>query len=121
MDALSKPDLLDKLLTADFVAHDLAPPGDRDALIAFRKAVTGGFPDQKVTISDLVAEGDRVAARMTAEQTHSREFRGIPPTGRRVTFEIYEIVRISGGKVAERWGALRPSLGELIQELRKQT
>ena len=79
------------------------------------------FPDQKVTISDIVAEGDRVAARMIVEQTHDREFMGVAPTGQKITFEIYEIVRIANGRIAERWAALKPSLSELVQQLRSRT
>ncbi len=117
-DALRKPDMLDELLTADFVAHDLPPPNGRDALIAFREAVTRATADEKFTISDLVAEGDRVAARMTSESTHTGEFAGIPPTGKRIKFEIYEIVRVADGRIAERWVATNPSVAELMQYLR---
>ena len=118
VEALGKPDLLNDVLAPDFVAHDLPPPGNRDALIAFRRVVMAAFPDQKGTILDLVAEGDRVAARMSAEQTHDRPFMGVPPTGKKIKIEIYGIARIANGKIAERWVALKPSLAELVQQLR---
>jgi predicted ester cyclase len=118
VEALCKPDSLNEVLSPDFIAHDLNPPANRDGLIAFRRVVMGSFPEQKATILDIMAEGDRVAARMIAEQTHDRTFMGIPPTGQKVIFEIYEIVRIANGTVAERWVAMKPSLSEILQQLR---
>jgi len=86
---------LDQVLAVDFVAHDL--PGGlvdgRGALKAFRRQVHVGFPDQTLTIEDLIAEDDRVAARLTAVGTHLGEFRGIPATGLKITVEIFDIIR----------------------------
>lgn len=118
VEALGKPDLLTAVLATDFVAHDIPPPGNRDTLIAFRTAVMAAFPDQNATILDLVSEGDRVAARMIVEQTHNAPFMGVPPTGRKLKIEIYEFARIANGRIAERWVALRPSLAELVEQLR---
>jgi predicted ester cyclase len=116
---------LDLVLAADFVAHDL--PGGlmdgRDALKAFRRQVHIGFPDQTLTIEDLIAEGDRVAARLTAVGTHLGEFAGIPATGRRITAEIFDIVRVAEDKIAERWtmfdrGGLRTELHQRQARIR---
>ena len=43
-----------------------------------------GFPDLSVAVEDVMAEGDRVAARVTMRGTHRGEFQGIAPTGKRV-------------------------------------
>ena len=43
-----------------------------------------GFPDLGITIEDVMAEGDRVAARVVMRGTHRGEFQGITPTGKRV-------------------------------------
>jgi steroid delta-isomerase-like uncharacterized protein len=61
------------------------------------------FPDLHVVIEDVVAEGDRVAARWTATGTHSGEFAGLPATGRAVRWGGIDIYRLVGGKVAEWW------------------
>jgi predicted ester cyclase len=64
------------------------------------------FPDAEATLEDLLAEGDRVAYRLTIRGTHRGAFLGVPPTGRRVTVAFFAIVRIEDGKVAEEWGGL---------------
>jgi steroid delta-isomerase-like uncharacterized protein len=61
------------------------------------------FPDTKVTIVDLVAEGDKVAKQWTFRGTHRGEFVGIPPTGKEVTFPALSMYRLVGGKIAELW------------------
>jgi predicted ester cyclase len=62
------------------------------------------FPDMHVTIDDMVAEGDKVAARVTWTGTHKGEIMGIPPTNKKVTFSLITISRIAGGKIVEDHG-----------------
>jgi predicted ester cyclase len=44
-----------------------------------------------------------VVARVTARGTHQGEFMGIAPTGKPVSFNAIDVVRIAGGKIVERW------------------
>ena len=90
----------------------------RGALKAFRRQVHIGFPDQTLIIEDLIAEDDRVAARLTAVGTHLGEFRGIPATGRRITAEIFDIVRVAEEKIAQRWTMF--DRGGLLTELQRR-
>jgi predicted ester cyclase len=62
-----------------------------------------GFPDVVSTIEDLIAEGDKVAARWRARATHQGEYAGIPPTGKEVEFTGISVYRIEEGKIAESW------------------
>jgi len=62
-----------------------------------------GFPDLHARIDDLVAEGDRVAARLTFRGTHQGEFLGVPATGRTVEYVSHEFYRFADGLVAEEW------------------
>ena len=59
------------------------------------------FPDTKIGIDGMVAEGDKVSVRWTATGTHRGELEGIAPTGKRVTVPGNLAVRGSGGKVVE--------------------
>ncbi|HYC25437.1 MAG TPA: ester cyclase [Roseiarcus sp.] len=110
------PDRLDEVLASDFIAHDLPPgmPPGREGLKAFRRVVNKAFPDLKVEIVDLIAEGDRVAARLSLTGTHRGEFMGIAATNNQVKTQLFEIVRFSNGKIADRW-VMRDRLDELQQ------
>jgi predicted ester cyclase len=68
-----------------------------------------------VTVEDLTAEGDRVAARVTTRGTHAGELMGLPPTDRRVQWTGISMTRHSNGTIVEQWGEL-DALG-LLQQL----
>jgi steroid delta-isomerase-like uncharacterized protein len=74
-----------------------------------------GFPDLSITVEDLMAEGDRVAARVTMRGTHRGEFQGIAPTGKRVEVRAIDMFRISNGKIVEHWGHADDPTGFLRQ------
>lgn len=117
--AMSKGDLmaLDHLLTADFVDHN-PDPGQAPGLEGVKQGFTmfrTAFPDFQITLEDMIAEGDKVATRVTSRGTHKGEFQGIPPTGKQVTVTGIDIIRCAGGKCVERWGAF-DNLG-LMQQL----
>jgi predicted ester cyclase len=61
------------------------------------------FPDVRFTLDFLVAEGDKVVARWTAEGTHLGSFMGIPPTGKRFRQAGVTIMRFQDGKAVETW------------------
>jgi steroid delta-isomerase-like uncharacterized protein len=63
-----------------------------------------GFPDLGITIEDVMAEGDRVTARVVMRGTHRGEFQGITPTGKRIEVRAIDMFRISNGKIVEHWG-----------------
>ena len=64
------------------------------------------FPDLHVSVEDVIAEGDRIAARNSVTGTHQGDYMGIPPTGRRVTYNEMFIVRFVDGRIAETWGVV---------------
>jgi predicted ester cyclase len=100
-------DLVDRYYAPDYVDHTPSPirslasgrEGVRQAIAVFRRA----FPDTRHTIDDLVAEGDRVVARVSARATHTGPLFGHPGTGKRVTLSSITIYRIVDGRIAERW------------------
>jgi steroid delta-isomerase-like uncharacterized protein len=88
-----------------YVAHAPGLPGslDSEAWTQFLSSFTESFPDIRLTVEDIVAEGDTVAARVAFHGTHRGEFQGIPPTGKEVAFSSIEIDRMVDGKVQEHW------------------
>ena len=61
------------------------------------------FPDNHMTINDMVVEGDKIVVRYTLSGTHKGEYMGIPATNKKVTGWVIEIDRIVGGKTVEGW------------------
>jgi predicted ester cyclase len=59
------------------------------------------FPDWHETIEDIIAEGDKVWIRVKTTGTHTGEWMGIAPTGRKITSEMVDIYRIVDGKHVE--------------------
>ena len=76
--------------------------------------VRAAFPDFHNTIEDLIAEGNRVAARLSYRGTHRGELFRIAPTGRRVTYSGIALFRIAGGKIIDVW-VIGDTLGLLRQ------
>jgi steroid delta-isomerase-like uncharacterized protein len=61
------------------------------------------FPEDAVTIENIVAEGDMVSYRGIESGTHKAEFLGIPTTGKSATWTEIQFFRFKDGKVAEHW------------------
>jgi steroid delta-isomerase-like uncharacterized protein len=100
-------DALNAIVAGDLVGHSLMPgfpAGLEGAKQVHRMAVTA-FPDFHATIEDMIAEDDKVVARMVFRGTHTGgEFMGIPPSGRSFAFSATSIFRIADGKIVEHWG-----------------
>jgi len=113
--------LADDLIAADFREH-VGGEARRVGIEGFKAARlrrNAAFPDWKVTVDDVIAEGDKVVARATGQGTHLGEYMGIPPTGRRIKVSWIAIYRIAEGKLAEHWQqidelGLRQQLGATL-------
>jgi predicted ester cyclase len=96
-------DACKKLISPKFVSHRTT--GDilaKDMANDLGKLFTA-FPDLKLTIEQMVAEGDKVAFREIAEGTHKGEFMGIAPTDKKFKMINACILKIVDGKWAEAW------------------
>src|SRR2546430_1235683 len=68
------------------------------------EVILSGFPDARTDIDDLIADGDKVATRVTVTGTHTKDSKTYgSPTGRRLTFAMMGIDRIANGKIVESW------------------
>jgi predicted ester cyclase len=79
------------------------PPMDWNSHKQFIIGLSKAFPDLHFKIEDIVAEGDKVAYRLTVSGTHKGEFQGIPPTNKKVSFSSTGVSKIVDDKVAEDW------------------
>jgi len=109
--------VVDELVAADLIEHSPFVPGQapgRQGTLDLFTMIRAAFPDLRVTVEDMVAEGDKVVARGTFSGTHKGEFMGIAPTGKQMTVGLIEILRIAGGKMVEHWNVV-DSLGMMQQ------
>ena len=98
-------DVIDEICAEDAVDHNApaelppGPEGVKQMIAMYRNA----FPDIHITIEDMVAEEDKVVARMCIRGTHRGELMGMAPTGKEIVVTSIEIDRIADGKVVEHW------------------
>jgi steroid delta-isomerase-like uncharacterized protein len=59
------------------------------------------FTDRTFTVDDMVAEGSKVAILWTISGTHTGEFAGLPPTGKRTSNTGSAFFTFDGGKIAD--------------------
>ncbi|MFE2107362.1 ester cyclase [Kitasatospora sp. NPDC059463] len=72
------------------------------------------FPDLRVTVEDVIAQGDKVVSRNTVTGTNLGEYLGRPPTGRAVRYDEIFVFRFADGRIAETWGVV-----DLLSQLRQ--
>ena len=107
--ALLAPDPagLDRVVTPDGRCHELEAmglPRGPEGLKIFRRQVNAAIPDEHILITAARFEGNNfIEADMTMNATQTGEIFGIPPTGRKVRFDVQERSRFVDGKLAERW------------------
>jgi serine phosphatase RsbU (regulator of sigma subunit)/ketosteroid isomerase-like protein len=110
MEARAKADLnaIEEMMAPGFISHG-SPPGQQPDREGYKRQVANSvsaLSDVRFVIEEQVAQGDKVISRISGRATHDRkEIMRVAPTGREVTSMAIFIHRISGGKIAEEWGA----------------
>jgi steroid delta-isomerase-like uncharacterized protein len=107
IEAINKQNLssLDELIATDFVYH--MPVEQIQGLEVMKQDIEEeikAFPDWHETIEDILAEGDKVCFRVKLTGTHTGEYYGLAPTGKKITYTAVAICRIVDGKIVEGWG-----------------
>ena len=107
-----------ELISPDAIFH---VPGRSEPMrgpagyLAIIQMMRGGFPDIQWTLEEMVAEGDKVAARFTMRGTHLGTFFGTSSTGKTITVQALNIYRLSHGQIIEETG--QPDLLGLLQQI----
>ena len=103
-----RAEAIEEMFDENGIAHGLSddpanpikgPSGYRPFYDGLRQA----FPNIVVIVEDMVAEGDKVAARCSVRAKHEGEFLGRAATQAPVEFTGITIVRIDNGKIVEAW------------------
>jgi steroid delta-isomerase-like uncharacterized protein len=79
------------------------------------RRMRSGSPDIQWTLEEMVAEGDRVAARFMMRGTHHGVFFGVPPTGRPINVQAMNFYRFADGQITEERG--QPDLLDLLRQI----
>jgi steroid delta-isomerase-like uncharacterized protein len=93
---------IERFIARNYVGVDPAEPEVIRGVEGYKQhfvTLTTGFPDMRITIDDIMAEGDRVAARWHVEATHTGPFGDLPPTGRRISVTGIDIARITNYQI----------------------
>jgi steroid delta-isomerase-like uncharacterized protein len=107
----------DELVAHDFVNHT-PQPGQQPGREGLKQAVSllrSSFSDLAVSVHDMLAEGDLVAARDEIQGVHVGAFAGVPATGARVSVRRIAFYRLANGQISEHWAQL-DTIG-LLQQL----
>ena len=96
-------------LAPSYVRHCQAMPPElqeirgTEQLLAFLEEFIAGVPGYEDTLSQMIAQGDKVAYVSTMSGTHTGPMGGLPATGNDFTVVNIIIQRLEDGKVAETW------------------
>jgi steroid delta-isomerase-like uncharacterized protein len=96
-----------ELVDPDFVGHGAEEQEMRrgpEAVIGQAQAWLSAFPDGRMTLDDIITEGEMASTRMTFRGTHMGPFGEVPAGGNRVEVTSIGINRVVGGKLKESWG-----------------
>jgi steroid delta-isomerase-like uncharacterized protein len=94
--------VVDELMAPGAVLYGLGPEMRGPAAFKpFHAAYRNAFPDVRIEVEDVIAEGDMVALRWTATATHRGDGLGIPATNQKVRFSGMGMARIQGGQLVE--------------------
>ena len=95
-------DAIESLTSDAYVGHGFGDEGPA-SLRRDLEGLLGAFSDLRVDIQQSIADGDRVAVRMTMTGTHTGDFAGVPASGNTIDVPSCDVLRIQDGKVAEFW------------------
>ena len=106
VDAFNRGDMdeLRALFTDDALVYGVLGWGGMDQVVPIWREIKAAF-DLKLTVDEIIAEGDIIAVRYTERGTSIGSFRGGPVTGKSFEVIAMEWFILKGGKIHRRWGA----------------
>lgn len=95
--------LIDAFISPAFVNHSRNAIPGIDGVRKYFAMLNGAFPDRKVTITQLMSEGDLVNIYTEWTGTHTGSFLNYPASGRQVTVYTSDLYRLKEGRIIEHW------------------
>lgn len=99
-----KYEVLPELFDPNCIEHQFGLHSTYEGMAGDVHFLHKAFPDFKLTIEDLAADGDQVWGRMTARGTNLGGLMG-PPNGKSFEITVMDVCRFKGGKIVEHWGS----------------
>jgi steroid delta-isomerase-like uncharacterized protein len=108
-----------KVLAPEYVEH--LPTGDISLkqLKQYAHTFFTAFPDIRITIQDMVAEGDKVAALVGWKATNQGEYMGIPTTRKKIDITVAMLIKIASGRWVEFWNVTDIRLAQQLGAMPK--
>ena len=100
-------DEVSRFVTSDFLYH--ARGEDVTGIESFKEWISSDrnvFPDIRFTILDSISEFNKVATAWIVEATHTKEFRGIPPTQKKFETAGVNFFHFEDNKIKEAWAVV---------------
>lgn len=103
-----RSEAISEMFAEDGVVHGLADDKGEtiqgfEGFIKFHALFRNAFPDLKVRVEHLIAEGDYVVAHCSASGSHSGDGLGVPASKKSFEITGMSISRMKDGKIAEAW------------------
>jgi steroid delta-isomerase-like uncharacterized protein len=101
-----RPDAIRAQVASEFFDHAAGRKMSAEDVIAHSATMHATFGELSAEMLDMVAEGDRVAARVVWRGIHAGPWKGIAPTGKRFEFHGMTFWRIRDGRITDRWAEI---------------
>ena len=97
-------EVVDEVISPSHALHDphfhatsIGPAAYKSRVERFLAA----FPDLRLTIEDMITEKDKVVASWSISGTHQRDYEGIAPTHKKISFDGITIHHLANGKIMD--------------------
>ena len=110
-------DKMDEYIDVNYIEHT-PDPGQKQGLEGLKEAFTNmkkGYPDYKLTVNDIIVNGDKASVLVTFTGTNSGEFMGMKPTGKSVNVQGIDYLYFKNSKATDHWGFI--DVNKLMQQL----
>jgi steroid delta-isomerase-like uncharacterized protein len=95
--------VFDEIVAVDYDDHLAGQGRGRETLKNYFAGLRSAFPDLRLPMAAVVAEGDYVAVLNAVRGTQSGDFLGRPASGKQVDVMAFQLYRIHNRQLAEHW------------------
>ena len=99
------PALFDRILHETWVDIPAPPgtPAGPEGAKPLLAQLTTTFPDLKLTIEDILQDGNKVVVRARMAGTQKEAFMGVPSKDRKMDIQVVDIHEFKDGKIVRTW------------------